>query len=400
MRAGQTASPLELSVAGRVARWRTRRSPAAPPPCSMRPPNAFSLAAPNLAGEAVAQHERATRTSRSRSSRRPGARAQPAWARSSTTSRARRVTRATAAAARRCPGEQISSLLFRSSVAAVARTAGPTPVPGLRRPAAASRRPRLRPRGAGGHQLRRDPGHVRRRHAVPAAGAQLHVHGLSTPRSRPACSSRPGSRPSCSGSACSRRCPDGQSARAGGPDATAIATASPGGSTASGTRCAGEPTSAASDGRRTRRTCSSRRPAPTTATWASPPRSSRRSRARGRPGCERHAPEVERRSGRSTSPSTPRRSASRPGATSTTPQATAGEQLFYAAGCAGCHARRSAPAALDGVPRGLEPGHPSVHRPAAARHGRRAGRQPARTSRRRAASGARRRSGASAWCRR
>ena len=249
--AGQTASPLELSAA--CARWRPhgalrRRH------YRVRCDGERVLApAPNLAGRGRRPaRARATRTSRTRSSRRPAAEHRGPRARIR-----QRVVRGVPRGRRpRSPAAPRRSRSARCSSARACRGpaphGGPPPVPGF----------------GGQLQLRAIPGFTPEVQAaisyVETQGTftdgtpfQLRVPtytltGLSTRRSRPASCVSPRVAPAVFGLGLLEAVPDGRRCSRWPTRETATTTASPGGSTTSGTRRAGAPASAASAGRRTR----------------------------------------------------------------------------------------------------------------------------------------------------
>ena len=356
-----------------------------------------------LAGaESAGREHRAARGGRRRV--RPGARGRRralngGLGRCSTTCPASRAIRAMAGAGRRSIRSRSRRCCSVRAFGAGAATAAPRTCPAS---AASSRCARCRtyqPEISRRHLVRRKRRARSPTGAVPAPGPDLRAHRCVRCRCRPACCSRPASRRPCSDSACWRRFRSGRSWPA--PiRATGTGTASRGGRTTCGMRSG---TAGAGplrlEGER-RRTWSSRLPGRTTATWASPRVSSPRSRARGSiPAAPGTRPSIDDQTVADVGLYT--QTLAVPARRDLDdPVTRRGELLFYAVGCAGCHApdapHRQAAAGSRRCRNQMI--HPYtdllVHDmgPGLADDG--------PTSRRPAASGARRRSGASAWWRR
>ena len=363
--------------------------------------DAFSLPAPNLAGTSLARHEEGDEGFEDAFVPAPAPPSTRVWARSSTTSHARPVMLGDGRGRPPQPGRADRS---RSSSASSVAGRGPTRRrrsrrSGLRRPAPAAGRPRISTGGERRHQLRRPARHLRRRRALRAARATVHAHRRVCPAAGRTCWSRPRVAPVVFGLGLLEAVPEGD----------VLARADPSDRNRDG--ISGRANHVWDAVRR--RTVLGR------FGWkANAPNLVQQTAGayNGDMGvtsslfpaesCEGQDPRLRAARARrwttrpsATSRSTPGRSACPRGATWTIPRPRR---------ASGCSTRPVARAATRHAAhrhaarraRGVQPGDPPVHRSAAARHGRRAWRTTARTSRPRAASGGRRRSGASAWCRR
>ena len=224
--AGQTASPLELSADRIPGGAHTALSGGATTVFDATA-NAFSLAAPNLAGEAVDQHERGDEDFEDAFEPGPGAEHSglgPVFDNVSCEGCHEGDGRGRPPR----PGEEISSLLFRASVSGVGAHGGPLPVPGF----------------GGQLQLRSIPGYTPEVQAAisyvetqgvftdgtpfPVAGTHLYADRDCMRPFRPASSCRRAWLRPYSGSDCSKRCPRSTFSRWRIRE-TATTTASPGG---------------------------------------------------------------------------------------------------------------------------------------------------------------------------
>ena len=185
------------------------------------PPLRPSACLPATCGNSIARRSSwATRSStRTGSRRRPRWPTATAWARCSTLAPVRAATSATGAAVRRSPGSPRSACSCASASRAASPTGRPAPTRSTairsRRPPCRACRPRPRCASTGGRSREPTPT------ASPTSLRRPHLV-LRPPRatapSRPDCWRRPGSRRPWSASVCSRRCPSRTCWRRADPD--------------------------------------------------------------------------------------------------------------------------------------------------------------------------------------